>query len=124
MIEQLRTYPLVYLGTPYTKYADGIEAAFVDAAQLSAALLKRGVKLYSPIVFSHPLAVHGHLDPLDHAIWLPFDQAMMDAAAAMAVGMLPGWSDSFGVQHEIDVFRKAGKPIHYVDPIELGVSWL
>jgi hypothetical protein len=35
---------------------------------------------------------------------------------------LPGWGESYGVQHEIDVFRAAGKPIHYIEPFEFGVA--
>jgi len=122
VLDLLATYPLVYLGTPYTKYADGIEAAFVDASRLAAVLLRAGVRVYCPISHTHPIAVHGRIDPLDHAIWLPFDRAMMDASAAMVVGMLPGWGDSFGVQHEIDVFTAAGKPVHYLDPVDVGVT--
>ena len=117
----LTKFPLVYLGTPYTKYKDGIEAAFMDAARLAAIMLSAGVKVYSPIAHTHPLAVHGNLDPLDHEIWLPFDRAMMEACAAMVVGMLPGWNESYGVQHEINVFRVAGKPVHFLDPERLTI---
>src|SRR3990167_1959103 len=58
-----------YLATPYTRYPAGIRAAFADAAKLAARLLVTGLKVYSPITHTHPLAIYGHLDPLDHAIW-------------------------------------------------------
>ena len=116
----LSDYSLCYLATPYTKYPAGIEQAFVDAAACAARLLKAGVKVYSPIAHTHPLAIHGGLDPLDHSIWLPFDQAMMDAADALIVAHLPGWNESFGVAHEIDFFAKAGKPIVHIHPVTLA----
>lgn len=116
----LSDYSLCYLATPYTKYPAGIEQAFVDASACAARLLKAGVKVYSPIAHTHPLAIHGGLDPLDHAIWLPFDQAMMEAADALIVAHMDGWHDSYGVNHEIDFFAKAGKPIVHIDPVTLA----
>lgn len=116
----LSDYSLCYLATPYTKYPAGIEQAFVDASACAARLLKAGVKVYSPIAHTHPLAIHGGLDPLDHAIWLPFDQAMMEAADALIVAHMDGWHESYGVRHEMEFFAKAGKPIIHIDPVTLA----
>jgi hypothetical protein len=110
----LPSHKLLYLATPYTKYPGGIEAAFIAACKLAAKLLQAGAKVYSPIAHTHPIALHGGINPLDHDIWLPFDSAMMTLADGLLVGQLPGWSESKGVLHEIDVFRKAGKPMHFV----------
>lgn len=120
-MKSLTEFPLVYLATPYSKYEPGIEQAFVDASALSARMMSAGVKVYSPIAHTHPLAIHGNLDPYDHTIWLPFDQAMMDASAACVVATMPGWQESFGIQHEIKWFGDAGRPIFYVDPETLAV---
>src|SRR5436309_1862842 len=74
-IEQLMPSPqadkatLYYLATPYSKYPRGLTAAFEDAANLAARLLQVGFRVYSPIAHTHPLAVYGKIDPLDHAIW-------------------------------------------------------
>jgi hypothetical protein len=114
--------PLYYLATPYSKYAKGIEVAFADAAALAARLLVAGHKVYSPIAHTHPLAVHGKLDPLDHAIWLPFDGAMMRACDAILVAHMDGWQQSKGVLHEIRVFAKANKPIFDLDPDTLAIT--
>lgn len=112
-----------YLATPYSKYRGGdIEAAFVDAAKLAASLLVRGVKVYSPIAHTHPLAVYGKLDPLDHSIWLPFDEAMMAAADSLIVAHMDGWDVSYGIAHEIKVFEKAGKPIFDLDPVKMTMA--
>jgi nucleoside 2-deoxyribosyltransferase len=108
--------PLYYLATPYSKYDRGIDLAFEHAAWLAAQLLKAGHRVYSPIAHTHPLAIYGKLDRLDHSIWLPFDQAMMDACDEMLVAHMPGWTKSKGVAHEIDYFIAAGKPVYHLDP--------
>jgi hypothetical protein len=105
---------LWYLATPYSKYPDGIEAAFIDACKAAGALIKLGWNVYSPIAHTHPIAIHAGIDPLDHAIWLPFDDAMMQAAYGILVVRMPGYDKSFGIAHEIKTFRDAGKPIRYV----------
>lgn len=106
----------VYIGSPYTRYADGIEAAHAEACKAAAKLIARGWPAYSPIAHTHPIAKHGGIDPLDHDLWLAADRPLMDAAAALVVLMLPGWEDSLGLAHEIAVFRQAGKPIIYAMP--------
>jgi hypothetical protein len=114
-LDDVAKYDLVYLGTPYSKYPAGLEAAFKDAAKLAARLLRLGIRVYSPIAHTHPIAIYGNLDPLDHAIWLPFDEAIMDKASAMVVAKMTGWQESKGIAHEIEAFKKAGKPIYYLD---------
>lgn len=118
----LTQYPLVYLATPYSKFIGGITAAFHEAARLAAALLASGVKVYSPIAHTHPLAVNGNLDPLDHTIWMPFDEAMMEATAVLLVAKMEGWDASIGIAHEIEFFKQAGKPVLYLDPKTMIVS--
>ena len=82
-------------------------------SEIAAEMLRDGVKVYSPIAHTHPIATDGNLDPLNHEIWLPFDQAMMDAAEAMVVADMSGWDVSYGVRYEIDYFRAAGKPVYF-----------
>ena len=117
----LSQYRLCYLATPYTKYVGGIDIAFAEAARLAALLLTTGVRVYSPIAHTHPLAVYGRLDPLDHSIWLPFDEAMMDAADCLIVARMKGWDQSFGVKHEIDFFHREKKPVIHIDPVSLAI---
>lgn len=119
----LENFRLCYLATPYSKYKGGdLVSAFEDAAALAAELLAAAVRVYSPIAHTHPLAMHGNLDPLDHSIWLPFDEAMMDAADCLIVAHMDGWDSSFGIAHEVEFFTKAGKPIFDLDPVTLQVS--
>lgn len=113
---------LFYLATPYSKWADGIHNAYVEASKLAARLLKAGHKVYSPIAHTHPLAIYGNVDPYDHDIWLPFDEAMMDAAEGLLIAKMPGWDQSKGVAHEIKFFEDASKPVYFVDPVTLEIT--
>jgi len=121
-MQRLKDARLCYLATPYSKYPNGIEAAFRMAAKTAARLLQAGARCYSPIAHTHPIAIYGQIDPLAHDIWLPFDSAMMDAADVLVVAMLPTWRDSYGIRHEIDTFAAAGKPVFYLDPDTLRVA--
>lgn len=121
-MNRLKPFELVYVGTPYTRYPKGIEMAFIDACKLTARLLKEGIKVYSPIAHTHPVAIHGKIDPLDLNTWLPFDAAIMAKADAMIVAQMESWDRSTGVAHEIAVFKAAGKPIFYLDPEDLRID--
>lgn len=120
--EELRKHGIVYLATPYSKYPAGIEAAFQDAAALAGKLVRLKVNVYSPIAHTHPIAMHGGLDPLNIDLWLGFDAAMMDKADALLVAQMDGWDSSTGIAHEMQVFKNAGKPIRFLDPVTMGVG--
>lgn len=113
---------LWYLATPYSKYKHGIEMAFIDAAKLTARLIVDGYKVYSPITHTHPIAIHGKIDPLDHKIWIAFDETMMRAAEALMVAQMEGWEHSHGIAHEIAFFKSFGKPVFYLDIETLDIS--
>jgi hypothetical protein len=104
-----------YLATPYSKYPDGIEAAFSDAAWAAGKFVEAGINVYCPIAHSHPIAIYGGLDPLAHEIWLSLDRPFMEHAYGLIVVKMPSWDQSFGVRQEIEVFERAGKPIVYHD---------
>ncbi len=113
---------LYYLATVYSKSPRGIEAAFEDAARLAGRLLKIGIVVYSPIAHTHPIAMFSGIDPLDHSIWLDFDARMMRAADACLVATMTGWRESYGVNHEIEFFKAAGKPVLYLNCRTLEMS--
>lgn len=118
----LRPFGLVYLATPYSNYAGGHEAAFVDAANLAGRLLSCGVKIFSPISHGHPISKHGDLDPLNHDIWLALDEAFLGVCDCLAVALMPGWDKSKGVKFEIDYFTLAKKPIYDLNPKTLEAT--
>jgi hypothetical protein len=106
---------LTYLATPYSKYPKGIEAAFRDACVLASRLISWGMKVYSPISHTHPIATYGGLDPFDHSIWLPLDFVIMDRSDNLLVAHMSGWEDSYGIGEEIKYFTKARKAIYDLD---------
>lgn len=110
-----------YLASPYSKYPEGLEKAFEDVCAAACELIRHGIKVYSPIAHTHPVAIHGGEDPLDHGIWLPADLPFMDAASGLIVLKMPGWDESVGIRYEIRRFAEQLKPIRYLDfPISIA----
>ena len=117
-IVNLQPGTFAYLGTPYSKYRGGLDAAASEAARIAANLLKRGVIVYSPIAHSHAVAEAGTIDPVDHDLWVRADAPFVQAASALIVATMDGWQESRGLAHEIAAFTAAGKPVVYLDPEE------
>ena len=103
-----------YLASPYSKYPGGIEVAFQEVCCCAAWLLRQGVKVYSPIAHTHPIAMHGCIDPMDHGIWLPVDKPLMQGAVGLIVAKMPTWDISYGIGKEVEEFEVAGKPVLYL----------
>lgn len=113
---------LYYLATPYTKYRAGIWPAYKEAARIAGRLTAIGLNVYSPIAHSHPLAVYGGIDPLDHDLWMRVDAPFVAICGALIVAKMDGWRDSKGVTIEIESFATAGKPIFSVEPNSLVIT--
>lgn len=105
-----------YLATPYSKYPEGIEAAFVAACVNHALLIKAGIPTFCPIAHTHGPATLGGIDPLDHKIWLPADAPFMHAAFGLIMCKLPSWEISYGMNAEREAFDAAGKPVVWMEP--------
>lgn len=113
---------LRYLATPYTLYPAGITQAYIDASRLAAALMCARMPVYSPIAHMHSLATFGKINPLDHSIWLPFDEVMMAKCDSLLVAHMAGWRESRGIAHEVAYFERHGKPIFDIDPVTLTIT--
>jgi len=109
------THGFWYLGTPYSKYPRGIQAAYEDACLQQALLIKAGIPVFCPIAHTHGPAIHGGIDPLDHNIWIPADAPFMQAAKGLIVCKMEGWRDSYGLTVEVDYFINHRKPVFYMD---------
>ncbi len=109
--------PFWYLATPYSKYDEGMEKAFEDAAKAAASLIKHGIRVFCPIAHTHPLSVHGDIDNEagDLDFWLGVDGPMIDAAVGLIVVKMQGWDTSEGVEEEVRKFREESKPILYME---------
>src|SRR5688572_29901079 len=105
-----------YVGSPYSKYPDGLHAAFREVSRITGSLIAQGVHCYSPIAHTHPVAIHSGMDPLDHSIWLAADAPLMRAAIGLIVCKMESWEKSYGLKVEIEEFERAEKPIVYLEP--------
>lgn len=100
-----------YIATPYSKFDSGIERAWIEACKVTAEFVRRGISVYSPIAHTHPVAIHGGIDPLDHELWMAMDKAMMEAASELYVIHMVGWKESKGITMEIAEFKRTQKPV-------------
>lgn len=104
-----------YLATPYSKYPDGVETAFVRAAEQSAILIGAGIPVFCPITHTHPIAMTNTI-PNKWETWIVNDTPLMDAAKGIIVCMMKSWEISQGILHEIEYFSKQGKPVKFMIP--------
>jgi Domain of unknown function (DUF1937) len=105
-----------FLGSPYSKYPGGLDAAFDEVVRVRGRLVVAGIPVFSPIIHSHPVALDCDIDPHDHAIWLPAERPMLDAACGLIILRMAGWEDSYGLVQERKIFAAAGKPEVFMDP--------
>lgn len=105
----------VYLGSPYSKYEAGHDAAARVVADGAAALMRRGLVIYSPIAHGHAVTLAGGL-PITWNFWKKQCQPLIDGASGLIVLTMAGWRESVGLQYEIEEFVRAGKPIMHVSP--------
>jgi len=116
-LDDLKSLPgYVYLATPYTRFRLGPAAADYEARVIAARLMLRGIRVLSPIAHSHAVSRTGLVDGMDEALWAYQDAPLLDAASAVIVVTMDGWSESKGVRAEIERARALGKPIVFLDP--------
>lgn len=110
-----------YVATPYSKYPEGREQAYIDACKAASYLIKSGLRVFCPIAHSHAISEHGGVDPNSHEIWLGQDLAFWHSAHGMIVAQMPSWEISHGVNVEIAWFTSHRRPIYYLQwPLELN----
>jgi hypothetical protein len=103
---------LWYLATPYTAAPGGKATAYFHAAHALRELLRREVRVFSPIAHTHYAGTDLRQD---HEFWMAADRPFMDRCDGLLVLRQPGWKESRGVTEEIQTFAKAGKPVLFSD---------
>lgn len=105
---------LVYLASPYTDNDPALmELRWREACAATAALMRKGVMVFSPIAHSHSVAIHGAL-PTGWDWWQRYDALYLERCSSMIVLTLAGWESSRGVRDEITIMQALGKPIRYM----------
>ena len=103
---------MIYLASPYSHpYAAVREARYRAACEKAAAMMRDGLRVYSPIVHSHPLAVLGL--PGDWDFWAEHNTAMLERSSSVCVLTLPGWEESRGIAAEVEIARALHLPVRY-----------
>ena len=112
---------MIYLASPYSHPDPAMrQSRFEAACRATAALMRAGLMVFSPIAHSHPLTQYGL--PGDWAFWQRYDRAHMEACSAMAILTLDGWKESTGVQAETRIAANLGMPVFLIDPPRVGVQ--
>lgn len=106
-----------YLATPFAKYPEGREMAFVEASRAAGRLMKEGLAIFAPISHTHPIHKFNPDLPDTHEFWVDQqDMPFMQSATGIIVGMLPTWRESRGIGIEIAAFKRMKKPVIYYHP--------
>ena len=114
---------MIYLASPYNHEDPAVrEERFLAACRVAAKLMRNEFNVFSPIAHSHPVAVHGGLDAVDHDFWMRRDLPMLRRCGAIMVLCMDGWEQSRGMAREIEeadkLLRERGVLKHYVAETE------
>lgn len=103
---------LIYLASPYSSINPAVrEMRYERARVVTASLLKRGIPVFSPIVYGRAME---KIIGTDYISWKTFNDCMLDSCASMLVLTIDGWENSRGVAYEIDRAKGLKLPISYL----------
>lgn len=109
---------MIYLASPYSHPNPAVrEQRYIMARIFTLWALQQPLPLFSPIVYGHEFG--SQLGYVFEA-WKTLNDAMIRACEQVWVLRIDGWEDSRGVKHEIEFARSLGKPIIYVDAVEVA----
>ena len=104
---------LVYLAAPYSHPDVMVRAnRFRLINRFASALIRSGVKVFSPISHSVPICEAGDLRT-DWGFWREYDLAMLRRCEWMIVLKLDGWRESEGLEAEVTFADLLGIPVSY-----------
>jgi hypothetical protein len=113
---------MIYLASPYSHDDPAVRVErFQAVCHAAAALIRRGYLIFSPIVYTHSIVVGDGL-PMGFDFWERHDCEFVAACEEVWILTLPGWAQSRGVQAELALAEKLGKPIRFADPETLEVT--
>jgi hypothetical protein len=106
---------LIYLAVPYSHKDPKIQdSRFKKVNAVAAKIISSGKYVFSPISQATPIAAEGEL-PRGWDFWKGYDEVMISRCDRVWVLMLEGWRESIGVNGEIKIAEKLGKPVEYID---------
>lgn len=102
---------MIYLASPYSHPSEAVRYARYLAARFTTiTLLKKGIPVFSPIVYGKDME---SLIGTDYKSWAPFNDSMLELCTSVHVLCIEGWNKSRGIEHEVRLAADLNKPIIY-----------
>ena len=107
---------LYYLACPYSDPDEAIrDARYLDAAKTAGTLMKLGYHILSPVAACHEAAKQADT-AFEWDYWKDYDERLISHCDGIIVLALTGIGKSKGVQAEIEIAHKLGKPVYVLLP--------
>ena len=104
---------MIYIASPYShKDPNVMHNRYEKVKGFTAACMREGLNVYSPIVHGHAIA-ESHDLPTDWQFWKDQCLSMLRVADRMIVLQMNGYKESVGVRAEIEFCEMAGIPVSY-----------
>ena len=112
---------LIYLASPYSDPDWRLERTrFYAVCDAAVKMVAAGLRVYSPIAHTHPIAeragLRGIALPKGYEFWREFDERMIRACDELWVLKLEGWEKSQGTLKELAFAHKLGKACAHIEP--------
>ena len=104
-----------YLASPYSSPDPLVrKTRFLLVQQACAALISRGLHVWSPIVHSHDMAQRFDL-PTDAGFWHEYNYDFIRRCDGLFVLAIEGWRASKGVAEELAIAQELVLPVRWID---------
>lgn len=108
-------YSYIYLASPYSHDDPEVMTQRYDLVlEVAGNITLAEYAVYSPIVHSHQMTVQGGLSG-SWDFWQKIDRLFVCNCQELWVLTLPGWSQSKGVQAEIQLANDFNLPVYFID---------
>ena len=109
---------MIYLASPYSDVEPTIrDWRFRAAITATVSPHACGPCGDVPVVYGHQFTQLGV--SADWSFWQRIDRELLARCDEVIVLTLDGWSESKGVQAEIEIAKELGKPTSYLDPAQI-----
>lgn len=115
---------MIYLASPYSHPSESMrQSRYEEAVKALSWLWQNRITAFSPIVYTHKIAIELQL-PFMAIDWLDFNDRIMSVCDEMYVLQLSGWKESLGIKGEL-IKWPADKPKKLMKPVgdNYIVSW-
>ena len=113
-LEEANRRVLSYLAIPYTHRFESVrKQRFKIANVIASFLMEQGILVFSPISHTHPIAFECDL-ACGWDYWEAFDRAYLSMCKDLYVVCIEGWTQSKGVQAEIQIAKEMNLPINLI----------